>query len=214
MAIRWRGASGRTRECTELTVEGDRGFESIFLQRRVHCEPDFQQPTTFKLVINLSNAKALGLTINRLPDSFRPPPGRMRQPHGDAMTGPDAVAGEVRRQPVGGSNQLGITQRRRRSRTASLQSRPCVPRGEMVDRLVAPEPGRGIGGNGRWVRQRHQWRRPATAHLRISHCARSPAATMSAHGRTAGSLEGSAVLTQVGWPKTRDTIYCRGKGRG
>jgi hypothetical protein len=35
MAIRWRGASGRTRECTELTVEGDRGFESIFLQRGV-----------------------------------------------------------------------------------------------------------------------------------------------------------------------------------
>src|SRR6476659_8518041 len=28
-------------ECTELTVEGDRGFESTSLQRRVHCEPDF-----------------------------------------------------------------------------------------------------------------------------------------------------------------------------
>src|ERR1700730_12918084 len=26
-------------ECTELTVEGDRGFESISLQRRVICEP-------------------------------------------------------------------------------------------------------------------------------------------------------------------------------
>jgi hypothetical protein len=28
-------------ECTELTVEGDRGFESCSLQRRVSCEPDF-----------------------------------------------------------------------------------------------------------------------------------------------------------------------------
>jgi hypothetical protein len=27
-------------ECTELPVEGDRGFESISLQRRVCCEPD------------------------------------------------------------------------------------------------------------------------------------------------------------------------------
>jgi hypothetical protein len=30
-----------------------------------------------------------------------------RQPNSDAMTGPDAVAGEVRRQPVGGSSQPG-----------------------------------------------------------------------------------------------------------
>ncbi len=29
------------RDCTDLTVEGDRGVESLFLQRRVHCEPDF-----------------------------------------------------------------------------------------------------------------------------------------------------------------------------
>src|ERR1700738_3729131 len=29
-------------ECTELTVEGDRGFESTFLQRGVRCEPDFR----------------------------------------------------------------------------------------------------------------------------------------------------------------------------
>jgi hypothetical protein len=28
-------------ECTELPVEGDRGFESISLQQRVQCEPDF-----------------------------------------------------------------------------------------------------------------------------------------------------------------------------
>jgi hypothetical protein len=29
-------------ECTELTVERDRGFESRFLQRGVSCEPDSQ----------------------------------------------------------------------------------------------------------------------------------------------------------------------------
>jgi hypothetical protein len=28
-------------ECTELTVEGDRGFESRFLHQRVRCEPDY-----------------------------------------------------------------------------------------------------------------------------------------------------------------------------
>ena len=28
-------------ECTELTVEGDRGFESGSLQRGVTCEPDW-----------------------------------------------------------------------------------------------------------------------------------------------------------------------------
>jgi hypothetical protein len=28
--------------CTELTVTGDRGFESSSLQRRVRCEPDFE----------------------------------------------------------------------------------------------------------------------------------------------------------------------------
>src|SRR6202011_1681162 len=27
-------------ECTELTVEGDRGFESTFLHQRVSCEPE------------------------------------------------------------------------------------------------------------------------------------------------------------------------------
>jgi len=28
-------------ECSELTVEGDRGFESGSLHQRVDCEPDF-----------------------------------------------------------------------------------------------------------------------------------------------------------------------------
>jgi hypothetical protein len=33
-----------------------------------------------------------------------------RQPHGDAMTGTDGVAGEVCRQPLRGNGQLGIAQ--------------------------------------------------------------------------------------------------------
>jgi hypothetical protein len=39
-ASRWRrGAASYARECIELTVEGDRGFESPSLHRRVRCEP-------------------------------------------------------------------------------------------------------------------------------------------------------------------------------
>ena len=34
-------ANRATRATTELTVAGDRWFESISLQRRVNCEPDF-----------------------------------------------------------------------------------------------------------------------------------------------------------------------------
>ena len=47
---------GGARACWErgvpksvVLLTGDRGFESISLQRRVHCEPDFQQPPIFKL---------------------------------------------------------------------------------------------------------------------------------------------------------------------
>jgi hypothetical protein len=54
MAIRWRGASGRTRECTELTVEGDRGFESISLQRRVINEPHIAIKTYLSTGIRLA----------------------------------------------------------------------------------------------------------------------------------------------------------------
>jgi hypothetical protein len=65
MAIRWRGASGRTRECTELTVEGDRGFESIFLQRRVVCEPDWCRRDLCWNLIGLvsSRVKILGQAV-------------------------------------------------------------------------------------------------------------------------------------------------------
>jgi hypothetical protein len=40
-ASRWRRGSVARVRCTELTVEGDRGFESCSLQRGVSCEPDF-----------------------------------------------------------------------------------------------------------------------------------------------------------------------------
>jgi hypothetical protein len=39
-ASRWRRGSVARARCTELTVEGDRGFESCSLHRRVACEPE------------------------------------------------------------------------------------------------------------------------------------------------------------------------------
>src|SRR3984893_9890211 len=40
-ASRCRRLSVARARCSELTVEGDRGFESCSLHRRVCCEPDF-----------------------------------------------------------------------------------------------------------------------------------------------------------------------------
>jgi hypothetical protein len=40
-----------------LRSDFHREIESISLQRRVHCEPDFQQPTTFKLKATTSAAR-------------------------------------------------------------------------------------------------------------------------------------------------------------
>jgi hypothetical protein len=60
-----------------------------------------------------------------------------RQPHGDAITGADVVAREMRRQPVRGSHQFRIVQP-----AMAVAHREClrnslrVPRGYMVDRLV------------------------------------------------------------------------------
>jgi hypothetical protein len=51
---------------------------------------------------------------------------------------------------------------------ASRRGRPRVPSGQIVDRLVAPESGRGIGGNGRRVEQSQQRRGQGAANLPIN----------------------------------------------
>jgi hypothetical protein len=77
-----------------------------------------------------------------------------RQPDGDAVTGADAVAGEMRPQPVGGRNQLGIVEPAVAvAYCESPRGRLRVPLSQMVDRLVAPKTGRGIGGNDRCLQQ-------------------------------------------------------------
>jgi hypothetical protein len=70
------------------------------------------------------------------------------------MTGADAVPGEVRRQPVGSSNQLRMAQPAMAvAHREGLRRRRRVPRGQVVDRLLAPEAASGIGGNGRRIQQ-------------------------------------------------------------
>src|SRR6202040_782145 len=60
------GSPGRTLRRPEplrRALFGDRRFESFFLQRRVHREPDFQEPTTFKLKATL--VAQIGAAIGR-----------------------------------------------------------------------------------------------------------------------------------------------------
>jgi hypothetical protein len=62
-----------------LGSDFQREFESISLQRRVHCEPDFQQPTTFKLKATTSAARRNHPGRPRVIVQNRQQPARLRQ---------------------------------------------------------------------------------------------------------------------------------------
>ncbi len=75
-----------------------------------------------------------------------------RQPNRDALAWPDAAAGEVGGQPVGGIDQRGIGQPPITvAYRKGARRRPRLPSGEAIDRLVAPKTGGGIGRQPRRV---------------------------------------------------------------